>query len=75
MGIAPLAFTGVSQYSSDFQTILNRAVQVAQIPINLLQNKDSDLLQQKTPGITGNYRCEPGRHGFEFGFDGGQRDQ
>jgi flagellar hook-associated protein 2 len=48
MGIAPLAFTGVSQYSSDFQTILNRAVQVAQIPINLLQNKDSDLLQQKT---------------------------
>jgi flagellar hook-associated protein 2 len=43
-----LSFTGVSQYSSDFQTILNRAVQIAQIPVTQLQNKDSNLLQQKT---------------------------
>jgi flagellar hook-associated protein 2 len=48
MGIAPLAFTGVSQYSNDFQQILNRAVQIAQIPVTRLQNKDSDVLQQKT---------------------------
>lgn len=48
MGIAPLAFTGVSQFSSDFQTILNRAAQIAQIPVRSLQNKDSDVLQRKS---------------------------
>ena len=45
---APLGFTGISQYSSDFQAILNRAVQIAQIPVAQLQSKDSTLLQQKT---------------------------
>ena len=48
MGIPPLAFTGVSQFSNDFQTILNRAVQIGQIPLRLLQNRDSDVLQQKS---------------------------
>lgn len=48
MSIAPLVITGVSQFSSDFQTILTRAVQIAQIPVTALQNKDSDLLQRKT---------------------------
>lgn len=48
MSIAPLTITGVSQFSSDFQTILNRAVRIAQIPVTALQNRDSDLLQQKT---------------------------
>lgn len=48
MSIAPLTITGVSQYSSDLQSILNRAVQIAQIPITQLQNHDSDLLQQKS---------------------------
>lgn len=48
MSLTPLAFTGVSQFSADFQTILNRAVKIAQVPITLLQNKDSDLIQQKT---------------------------
>ena len=45
---APLSFTGVSQYSSDFQAILNRAVQIAQIPVTQLQAKDTTILQQKT---------------------------
>src|SRR5260370_9787798 len=48
MSIAPLTFTGISQYSTDFQTILTRAVNIAQIPVKQLQNKDSDTLQKKT---------------------------
>src|SRR5262249_40290609 len=32
----------------DFQTIISRAVQIAQIPVSQLQSKDSNLLQQKT---------------------------
>jgi flagellar hook-associated protein 2 len=37
--IGTLYFTGVSQYSSDFQSILTRAQQIAQIPITALQNQ------------------------------------
>lgn len=48
MGIQPLTFTGVSSFSSDFQTILSRAVQIAQIPVTQLQNKDNDTLTRKT---------------------------
>jgi len=48
MSISPLTFTGISQYSTDFQTILTRAVQIANIPVQQLQNKDSDVLQRKT---------------------------
>src|SRR5579885_740168 len=44
----PLTLNGVSQYSSDLQSVLNRAVQIAQIPVVALQNKDSDVLQQET---------------------------
>ncbi len=43
-----VAFTGISQYASDFQAILTRAVQIAQIPITLLQNQDSTVLSQET---------------------------
>jgi len=58
MSIAPLTITGVSQFSSDLQSILNRAVQIAQIPITQLQNKDSDLIQQKT--LLGSLRTNAG---------------
>lgn len=37
----PLYFTGVSQYSSDFQSIIQRAVQIAQLPITNLQNQET----------------------------------
>ena len=47
MSITPLTFTGISQYSTDFQTILDRAVKIAQIPVQQLQNRDSDVLQRK----------------------------
>lgn len=47
MSLSPLTFTGVSTFSEDFQTILNRATQIAGLPIQALQNQQKDLLQQK----------------------------
>ena len=49
--IAPLAFTGASKYSADFQTILNRTVKIASQPISFLQNQQTKLLQQKQLAI------------------------
>ena len=48
MSFTPLTFTGVSQFSSDFQTIMDRAVKIAQLPIQALQNRDGDVLHKKT---------------------------
>lgn len=48
MGLTPLTFTGVSQFSNDFQTILDRAVKIASLPVQQLQNQDLDVLHQKT---------------------------
>ena len=48
MGLSPLTFTGVSAFSNDLQTVLNRAVAIAQIPLTRLQNEDTDLLQRQT---------------------------
>jgi flagellar hook-associated protein 2 len=48
MGIAPLAFSGVSSYSQDFQSILTRAVNIASLPLTQLQNEDSDTLTRKS---------------------------
>lgn len=48
MGISPIAFSGLSKYSSDFQTILTRQVNIASLPLKSLQNQQTDLLQQKT---------------------------
>lgn len=48
MSFSPLTFTGVSQFSADFQSIMDRAVKIAQLPIQALQNRDSDVIQKKT---------------------------
>jgi flagellar hook-associated protein 2 len=48
MSIAPLTFTGVSTYSNDLQSILSRAVQIANVPVTLLTNQQTDILQRKT---------------------------
>jgi flagellar hook-associated protein 2 len=48
MSISPLTVTGVSKFSSDLQSIMDRAVKIAQLPITALQNRDGDALQQKT---------------------------
>ena len=47
MSLTPLVFSGVSKYSSDFQTILDRTVKIAALPITSLQNQQKDLLQRK----------------------------
>jgi flagellar hook-associated protein 2 len=44
---APLSFTGISTYSSDFQAILQREDAIAQLPITALQNTQSDNLSKK----------------------------
>jgi flagellar hook-associated protein 2 len=41
-------FTGISQYSSDFQAELTKAAQIANIPINLLQRQDSAIISKET---------------------------
>ncbi len=45
---APVTLNGVSEYSSDLQSVLNRAVAIAQIPITNLQNQDSTVLSQES---------------------------
>jgi flagellar hook-associated protein 2 len=45
---APITLNGVSQYSSDLQNVLTRAVQIAAIPVQALQNRDSKILAQQT---------------------------
>ena len=47
MSLTPLTFTGISQFSTDFQTILNRAVSIAAIPVQQLQNEQADVLTRK----------------------------
>lgn len=47
MSLSPLSFTGVSTFSEDFQQILDRAVRIASLPIQQLQNQQADLIQQK----------------------------
>jgi flagellar hook-associated protein 2 len=48
LSITPITLTGISTYASDFQSILNRAVQIADIPLTALQNSDTTVLQEKT---------------------------
>lgn len=47
MGITPLTFTGISSFSDDFQTILNRSVSIASLPAKVLQNEQQDVLNRK----------------------------
>jgi flagellar hook-associated protein 2 len=39
-------FTGTSAYSQDFQNVINRAVAIATLPINLLTNQQTSLTNQ-----------------------------
>ncbi|MEP7361700.1 MAG: flagellar filament capping protein FliD [Acidobacteriota bacterium] len=47
MSITPLKFTGISSFSEDFQTILSRAVSIASVPVQQLQNDQANLLSRK----------------------------
>ena len=42
-----LYFSGISTYSSDFQSIIDRAVSIAQLPVKKLQNEQTDNLNKK----------------------------
>ena len=44
----PLQFTGISQYSSDFQSILSRATSIAELPVQELQQQVSNITQEET---------------------------
>ena len=44
----PLQFTGISQYSSDFQSILTRATSIAALPIQELANQNTTLQTETT---------------------------
>lgn len=56
MSLSPLTITGVSSFSDNLQTILNRAVSIASLPVTALQNRQADLLVQKQllSGLTTN---------------------
>jgi flagellar hook-associated protein 2 len=47
MSTTPLYFTGVSTYSADFQSIIQRQVAIAQLPVQKLQNEQTDNLSRK----------------------------
>jgi len=47
MGITPLTFSGISQYSDDFQVIVDRTVAIASLPVQALQNEQTDILEKK----------------------------
>jgi flagellar hook-associated protein 2 len=46
--IPPPAFNGTSKYASDFQQVLIRAVSIASLPLQQLQNGEITLTQQET---------------------------
>ena len=46
--IPPPSFNGVSTYASDFQQVLTRAVDIASLPLQNLENKETTLTQQET---------------------------
>lgn len=47
MSLTPLRFTGISSYSSDFQTIADRAVSIASLPVKAIQQDQAKLLSQQ----------------------------
>jgi flagellar hook-associated protein 2 len=44
--LAPQTFVGVSQYSSDLQSVLTRAVQIAELPVTALQSEDTAVVSK-----------------------------
>jgi flagellar hook-associated protein 2 len=48
MATSPLTFTGISRFSDDLQTILQRAVRIASLPIQRMQLDQAKILEQKT---------------------------
>ncbi len=47
MGLPPLSFTGLSKFSENFQTILERSFEVASLPVKNLQTEQTLLTSQQ----------------------------
>lgn len=45
--LTPVTFSGVSNYASDFQSVIDRAVNIAQLPITQLTNETSDISSEE----------------------------
>jgi len=48
MALSPISFTGLSKFSDDFQTILQRSFTVANLPVQSLQTEQGLLLQRQS---------------------------
>lgn len=44
----PPTLSGISKFATDFQSVLTRAVAIAQLPVTALQNRDADILSKET---------------------------
>jgi flagellar hook-associated protein 2 len=47
MALSPLAFTGISSFSDDFQAILDRSVSIASLPARALEKEQAGLMTRK----------------------------
>ncbi|MCX7619104.1 flagellar filament capping protein FliD, partial [Tepidiforma sp.] len=47
MPLSPLTFTGISSFSDDFQTILDRSVSIASLPARALEQEQAGLMTRK----------------------------
>ena len=48
MSLTPLTFTGISRFAQDFQSIVNRTVAIASLPVQALENDQKTLGEKKT---------------------------
>ena len=48
MSLTPLTFTGISKFGRDFQSIVNRTVAIAALPVRALENDQKSLGEKKT---------------------------
>jgi len=46
--VPPPTFTGISKFASDFQQVLNRAVQIASLPLQNMENELNTLTNQQS---------------------------
>jgi len=47
MSLTPLSFSGISKFSEDFQSIIDRAVAIASLPVQQMQYEQADTLQRR----------------------------
>jgi len=45
--VTPLTLTGTSQYATDFQNVLNRSVAIASLPLQELENQQSEVASKQ----------------------------